>query len=57
MENIIGKTPMIQIKYKYQGNQRYIYAKLEAFNMTGSIKDRMASYIIQRAKQRKELKP
>ena len=57
MENIIGKTPMIQIKYKYQGNQRYIYAKLEAFNMTGSIKDRMANYIIERAKQRKELKP
>ena len=55
-EKIIGNTPMIKINYEYKGKQNYIYAKLEYFNITGSIKDRVAYYIIKNAKQRGELK-
>lgn len=53
---IIGNTPMIKINYKYKGEQNKIFAKLEYFNVTGSIKDRVAFYIIDNAKKRGELK-
>jgi len=54
--NTIGNTPMIKIKYEYKGKGKYIYAKLEYYNLTGSIKDRVAYYIINNAKKRGELK-
>ena len=53
---IIGNTPMINITYRYKGKENNIYAKLEMFNITGSIKDRVAYYIIKNAKERKILK-
>ena len=55
-EKVIGNTPMIKINYEYKGKQKYIYAKLEYYNITGSIKDRVAYYIIKNAKQRGDLK-
>ena len=54
--NVIGKTPMIKIKYTYKGKPNYIYVKLEYYNLTGSIKDRVAKYIVEKAKERGELK-
>lgn len=54
--DIIGHTPMIKINYKYKGKKSKIFTKLEYFNLTGSIKDRVAFYIINNAKQRGELK-
>ena len=55
-EKVIGNTPMIKINYEYKGKQSYIYTKLEYYNITGSIKDRVAYYIIKNAKQRGDLK-
>ncbi len=52
----IGNTPLIKIKYKYNGNEKYIYSKLESYNLTGSIKDRVAYYIIKRAYEKGSLK-
>lgn len=52
----IGNTPLIKIKYKYNGKEKYIYTKLEYYNITGSIKDRVAYYIIQEAYKTGELK-
>ena len=49
LERLIGNTPMVQISDK-------IYAKLETYNPSGSIKDRMAYYIIKKAVARGELK-
>jgi cysteine synthase len=49
MEECMGKTPMIRI-----GN---IMAKLETTNPTGSVKDRMALYMVRKAEERGELKP
>ena len=54
--NTIGNTPMIKINYEYNGRKSYIYAKLEYYNLSGSIKDRVAFYIIKNAKERGELK-
>ena len=54
--NTIGNTPMIKINYEYKGKKSYIYAKLEYYNLSGSIKDRVAYYIIKNAKERGDLK-
>lgn len=45
----IGNTPMIKIDYEYKGKHSYLYTKLEYYNLTGSIKDRTALYIIKNA--------
>lgn len=52
----IGNTPMIKIKYKNGENINTIYTKLEFYNPTGSIKDRVAYYMITKAKERGVLK-
>ena len=54
--DIIGNTPMIKINYKYKDIYNKIFVKLEYYNMTGSIKDRVAFYMINNAKTRGELK-
>src|SRR5580704_2018681 len=46
---MVGNTPMLGIRYKYKGTIRMVYAKCEHYNLTGSIKDRMALFILQRA--------
>lgn len=53
---IIGDTPMIKIEYEYKGIRKYIYSKLEYYNLTGSIKDRVAYYIINKGKKNGILK-
>lgn len=57
MKGIIGNTPMIKINYRYLGEIRSIYTKLEYYNVTGSIKDRIAQYIIEKSYQDGILKP
>ena len=52
MIKTIGNTPLIKIKYEYEGKTNYIYTKLESYNLTGSIKDRPAYYIITKAEER-----
>ena len=54
--NTIGNTPMIKINYEYKGKNKYLYTKLEYYNLTGSIKDRVAYYIINNAKEKGILK-
>ena len=47
---------MIKIDYELEKNKRSIYVKLEYYNLTGSIKDRVAYYIINNAKKQNLLK-
>lgn len=56
INNIIGNTPMVKIKYEYNKNIKNIYAKLEYYNYTGSIKDRLALYILTESKRMRLLK-
>jgi len=54
---IVGNSPLLVISFNYKGEQRVIYTKSEQFNITGSIKDRMALYILQRAYETGQIKP
>jgi cysteine synthase A len=47
IKKLVGNTPMIRIDYEYEGKKGSIYTKLEYYNYTGSIKDRIALYIIE----------
>ena len=45
---LIGNTPMAEIKYRYRKNEiRTLYFKLEYYNLSGSIKDRMALNVLE----------
>jgi cysteine synthase A len=55
--SMIGNTPLLKIDYKYQEKVRTIYAKAEYLNFTGSIKDRIAYYILGEAYNSGELQP
>ena len=56
IKNTIGNTPMIKFEYENEGIKNVIYIKLEYYNLTGSIKDRVAYYIINKAKIKGTLK-
>lgn len=56
IDKLIGMTPIIKIEYEYLGNVRNIYVKLEYYNYTGSIKDRLAYYILNESKKKGLLK-
>ncbi|MBE6138329.1 MAG: PLP-dependent cysteine synthase family protein [Firmicutes bacterium] len=56
MDELIGNTPLIKIKYQYNGKLKEVYIKLEQYNLSGSIKDRMAHYIIKKAYESMRLK-
>lgn len=47
--HLVGNTPMVEILYEYNNRLQTIYAKCEHYNLTGSIKDRMALHILQNA--------
>ena len=46
---LIGDTPLLEIRYRLDGAPRRLYAKYEQVNMTGSVKDRMAAFILAQA--------
>jgi len=56
LHHLIGNTPLLGINFTYKGKKRTLYAKAENLNMTGSIKDRMALYILQRAYEQGHIK-
>ena len=49
ISQLVGKTPLIKLSEK-------LYAKFETYNPSGSIKDRMVSYIIKEAERTGKLK-
>jgi cysteine synthase A len=55
---LIGDTPFIALRYRYKGGaEQQVLVKCEQYNMTGSIKDRMALYILQKATEQGKIKP
>ncbi|MBI4348783.1 MAG: PLP-dependent cysteine synthase family protein [Elusimicrobia bacterium] len=54
---LIGNTPLLAVDLRYRGKKRRVFAKAEHFNLTGSIKDRMALHVLRRAYGRGELAP
>ena len=55
---LIGNTPLLRLNRfeKELGIEAQIYAKLESFNPAGSVKDRIALAMIERAEQEGLLK-
>ena len=53
----IGKTPLVRLNALASDTSVNIHAKLEFLNPAGSVKDRMARYIIEDAERRGLLKP
>lgn len=47
--HLVGNTPMLSLLYKYKGKPGRIFVKCEHYNLTGSVKDRMALYILTQA--------
>jgi cysteine synthase A len=57
LNNMVGNTPLLAIRYRHRGRPGVIHAKAENLNMTGSIKDRMALHILRRAYDSGDLTP
>ncbi len=57
MWRLVGNSPLLSIRFKYKEEERIIYAKSEQYNITGSIKDRMALYILQKSYETGVIKP
>ncbi len=53
----IGNTPLVRINKLISDDCAEIYAKLEGFNPGGSVKDRIALYMIEGAEKEGKLKP
>jgi cysteine synthase A len=49
LARLVGNTPMLEIECEFRGRVRRVFAKSEQWNMTGSIKDRMALHILKSA--------
>lgn len=54
---LIGNTPLVRLNNLTKGLESEIYAKLELYNPSGSVKDRVAKYIIEEAEGRGALRP
>jgi cysteine synthase B len=54
---LVGNTPMVELQSLSPKPGVRLFAKLEAQNPTGSIKDRVVWRILQRARERGELEP
>jgi cysteine synthase A len=56
LDQMVGNTPLLEIDFKFRGRECRIFAKAEHFNLTGSIKDRMALHILKEGYRNESLK-
>ena len=55
--SLIGNTPMLNLGKVLTGSSNTVYAKLEMFNPTLSIKDRIVKYMVEQAECRGDIQP
>lgn len=53
----IGDTPLVRLNRMFPGHPAEVYAKLEFMNPSGSIKDRLARFMIDQAEKDGRIKP
>lgn len=53
----VGNTPLVELRHLAQRGGARVVAKLESANPTGSMKDRLARTLIERAAERGDLPP
>lgn len=57
LASLIGRTPLLSIRLRLRGRELVVHAKAEHYNLTGSIKDRMALSILRCAYGAGTLRP
>lgn len=57
LDAIVGNTPLLAVRFRYQDQENTLYAKAEFLNLTGSIKDRMALHVLHSAYLAGHIKP
>src|SRR5271169_3546787 len=57
LTRLVGNTPLVSVHFRFQGTHRILFAKSEYLNLTGSIKDRMAVRILQKAYAQGKISP
>jgi cysteine synthase A len=57
LHRLIGNTPMLAIDVRYRGRPRRVYAKHESLSLTGSVKDRMALFVLEDAYRSGRIRP
>ena len=57
LSKLVGNTPLLEVSVQFEGKKLNIYAKYEAWNYSGSIKDRMALQILRSAYACEVLQP
>ncbi len=55
--HLVGNTPMFELFYTDRGESRSIYVKCEHYNLTGSMKDRMALHVLHQAYLQGHIQP
>ena len=57
IRSMISNTPLLEIEFRYRGEKRRLFAKAEYYNLSGSIKDRVAYFIMKRAYETGAIQP
>ncbi len=57
LSSSVGNTPLLQLRRLAPAEGATVLAKAEFMNPSGSLKDRIAKYMIERAEERGELRP
>lgn len=57
LSKLVGNTPLLEVNVQFEGKKLNIFAKYEAWNYSGSIKDRMALQILRSAYACEVLQP
>ena len=55
IQALFSDTPLLEFSLKYNGEPCKVYAKAEYYSLTGSIKDRVAYYILKKAFENGEI--
>jgi len=57
IKDVIGNTPIVKLNFLTRGLKANIFVKLEYLNPGGSVKDRIALYMIEKAEREGKIKP
>jgi cystathionine beta-synthase len=57
IKDVIGNTPIVKLNFLTRGLKANIFVKLEYLNPGGSVKDRIALYMIEKAEHEGKIKP
>ncbi|HXT68736.1 MAG TPA: PLP-dependent cysteine synthase family protein [Vicinamibacterales bacterium] len=57
LHRLVGNTPLLSVDVRYRGELRRVFAKLESLSLTGSVKDRMALFVLEDAYRKGRIQP